>query len=178
VEEKKKPRHSKRMTILPAPPLPTVAAHHSTHTEMMRRLQEEVTNLRTRLVESTDLAEGGDLKRENKSGGGAFTSMMDEEANLTRLIGGFHEELEELEVILEKELEKRQEAIVALYEQQQQPAEQEKRWTSAVDQFELHYEVCWFIVIGCILNVLIEERIDANISSGIAFLFANPECYR
>jgi hypothetical protein len=146
VEEKKKPRESKRMTILPAPPLPTVAAHHSTHIEMIRRLQEEVTNLRTESVESPDLAQGGDSKRENKSGGGVFTSLMDEEANLTGLIGRFYEELEELEVILEKELGKRQEAVVALYEQQQQPAEQEKRWMSAVDQFELHYEVCWFII--------------------------------
>jgi hypothetical protein len=149
VEEKKKPRHSKRMTILPAPPLPTVAAHHSTHTEMMQRLQAEVTNLRTGLVESADLAGRGDSKRENKIGDGVFTSFMDEETNLTGLIGRFHEELEELDLILETELGKKREDVAVLYEQQQElfgGHEQERRYVSLVDQFELNYEVGWVIV--------------------------------
>jgi hypothetical protein len=149
VEEKKKPRHSKRMTVLPAPPLPTAAAHHFTRTEMMQRLQEEVANLRTGLAESTEFAERqGDSKRENKTGGGLFASLLDEEASLAGLMGRFHEELGELDLILERELGKRREEVAALYEQQRQVEshEQERRCVSAVDQFELNYEVRQFIV--------------------------------
>lgn len=150
VEEKKKSRHSKRMTILPAPPLPTAAAHHFTHTEMMQRLQSEVANLRTGLVEPTDLAEReGESKQENKTPGGVFVSLMDEETNLTDLIGRFHEELEELDVVLEREFGKRREEIAVLYEQQQgqvEGHEEERRCVSVMDQFELNYEVRWFIV--------------------------------
>jgi hypothetical protein len=118
-----------RKTILPAPPLPTVAAHHVSHVAALRVAKEKVSALRT--IHNSSAGENApsedtrqlrnmdeiELQRSNSI---IYDSLLGEETDFFDSLKGFVHEMAELEDRVEKELKIKQKLLLDAYKEDAQ----------------------------------------------------------
>jgi len=113
-----------RKTILPAPPLPTAAAHRSSHLDTLRAANDKLSNLRmihSSSPEENIIAENHEMETTiPTSSSVVYDSFVAEESTLSSTLKTFLLEIEELEDRLEKQLEIKQSLLVKAHKEHEQ----------------------------------------------------------
>jgi hypothetical protein len=118
-----------RKTILPAPPLPTVAAHHVSHIAALRLAKEKLSTIRaihdSSVGENASSEDARRLKNVDeielqRSISIIYDSLLGEETDLSDSLKGFVHEMAELEDRVEKELKIKQRLLLDAYKEDTQ----------------------------------------------------------
>ncbi|KAG8800455.1 hypothetical protein FRC17_006874, partial [Serendipita sp. 399] len=104
---------SKRKTILPPPPLPTAAAQHSSHIDLLKELEPRVNGFS--LAKPDDADKGQNSTDHSTQELALFSSVKDQEASLSASLEQFRHEMIQLATLVDQQLQMKEAASVEGY---------------------------------------------------------------